>query len=54
MHVNQAEKAEESIAALGVLGHAQELGASDDELARLAARVQKAERAFRTILQPAR
>ena len=54
MHVNQAEKAEELIAALGVLGRAQELGAGDDELARLAARVQKAERAFRTVLQPAR
>ncbi len=51
MHADQFIKAEELIAALGLLGRAQELGADDKELSDLTARVQDAEHDFRAIYQ---
>ncbi|MDG0867839.1 hypothetical protein [Candidatus Lucifugimonas marina] len=41
--------AKELIAALGVLGEAQELGADDEKLSELAARVRNAESEFRVL-----
>ncbi len=61
MHADQFIKAEELIAALGILaraqefgGRARELGADDNELSDLTARVQDAEHAFRAVYRPAR
>ena len=49
MHADQAEKAEELVAALGNLARAQELGAHDDELSKLTVCAQQAEDAFRAV-----
>ena len=49
MHTDQTLKAKELIDALGVLGQAQELGADDDQLSELAARVRTAESEFRLL-----
>ncbi len=49
MHIDQSEKAEELVTALGVLARAQEIGASDDDIWVLTASVKKAERAFQAI-----
>ena len=61
MHADQFEKAEELVAALGILARAQEFGgrtqqrgANDDELSELTASVREAVHAFRTVHQPAR
>jgi hypothetical protein len=50
MRTDQSNKAKELIAALGVLGQAQELGADDDKLSELAARVRTAESEFRVLV----
>ncbi|MDA1279407.1 MAG: hypothetical protein O3B95_05120 [Chloroflexi bacterium] len=47
--MDQSVTADELIAALGLLGHAQELGADTDVLLALTARVRAAESAFRSI-----
>ncbi|MCH8228738.1 MAG: hypothetical protein IIA53_00245 [Chloroflexi bacterium] len=59
MHVDQSKKAEELIAALGILARAQEFEGrtqgsrvNDDELSELTASVQEAEHAFRAVYQP--
>jgi hypothetical protein len=49
MRTDQTLVAEELIAALGVLGQAQELGADDEKLSELMARVRNAESRFRII-----
>ena len=49
MHTDQTLIAKELIAALGVLGQAQELGVDDEKLSELAARVRNAESKFRVI-----
>ena len=52
MHKDQSEKAEELVAALGMLARAQELGANSDQLSELTASVQQAEHAFRVVYRP--
>ncbi len=54
MHSDQAQVAEELIAALGMLGQAQEFGADDDRLSELTAHVRVVEREFRTLVGQAR
>lgn len=49
MRTDQARIAKELIAALGVLGEAQELGVDDEKLSELAARVRSAESEFRIL-----
>jgi hypothetical protein len=49
MRTDQTNKAKELIAALGVIGQAQELGADDDKLLELAAHVRTAESEFRVL-----
>jgi hypothetical protein len=49
MHTDQTNKAKELIAALGILGQAQELGVDDDKLSELATRVRVAESEFRVL-----
>ncbi len=49
MHTDQTLVAKQLIAALGVLGQAQELGVDDDKLSELAARVRNFESEFRVI-----
>jgi hypothetical protein len=49
MRTEQTLVAKELITALGVLGKAQELGADDDQLSELTARVHSAESKFRLI-----
>lgn len=52
MQANKSDKAEELVVALGVLGHAQELGADDAVLSVLTVRVLEAQRDFRSTLLP--
>ena len=59
MNVDQSKKAEELLAALGILarapefeGRAQGSRANDDEQSGLTASVQEAEHAFRAVYQP--
>ena len=49
MRTEEMQIATELITALGVLGKAQELGADDDKLSELAARVRNAESEFRLL-----
>jgi hypothetical protein len=49
MRTEQTLVAKELITALGVLGKAQELGADDDQLSELTARIHSAESKFRLI-----
>ncbi len=49
MRTDQTNIAKELIAALGVLGQAQELGADEDKLSELMARVRNAESKFRVL-----
>lgn len=49
MRTEEMQVATELITALGVLGKAQELGADDDKLSELAARVRIAESEFRVL-----
>jgi hypothetical protein len=49
MRTEELQIATELITALGVLGKAQELGADDDMLSELAARVRNAESEFRVL-----
>ena len=49
MRTDQTNKAKELIAALGVLGRAQELGEDDATLSELTARVRTAESEFRVL-----
>jgi len=49
MRTDQTLVAKELIAALGVLGQAQELGVDDDKLSELTARVRNVESEFRVL-----
>jgi len=50
MPADQFSKAKELITALGLLGHAQEVGADADVLSALTARVRTAEHEFKAII----
>jgi hypothetical protein len=50
MHTDQSQIAKELITALGVLGQAQELGADDEKLSELTARVRNFESEFRILV----